>query len=178
LQAAHGAWHRPARLLCATLVLFPLGLNYPALDRSRDYAVEDYARNVLRSMDSGAVLFSSEYWLIASPAYYQQLVEGVRPDVAVLDVGLLGGHWYYDQLEARYPWLIRDSRKEIDAYRVELDKHMRGVVDTGVHNNRLLEMFRSFISQSRAQGRAVYVSQGINSTMLGGYERVPSGMVS
>ena len=77
-----------AGIACLAVALFPLGLNYRALDKSKDFAVEEYALNVLHSMDSGAVFFTNEYQRMAAPAFYLQIVENVRPELE----RYVGGH--------------------------------------------------------------------------------------
>ena len=128
-------------------------------------------------MDSGAVLFSNEYERMGSAAYYLQIVEGYRPDVVVLDIILLGNPWYYGQLAQRYPWLTQASAREIAAYRGELEKYLAGKPDTVAHNRRLADLFNAVIEHSRAAGRPVSVSSGINETAVAAYQRIPSGLV-
>lgn len=177
------AW-RPrgtARILAgacvAVVALCPLAFNYPKLDKSRDTMVDDYARNVLASMDSGAVFFSNEYERLGGPVFYLQNVEGFRKDVAVLDVILLGNPWFYGYLESTHPDLLEASRTEVDAFREELDRLIAGHRDTLVHNARLKAMFEAIIENSRARGRPVYVSGNINPAMIDAYQHAPTGMV-
>ncbi len=162
---------------CALVALFPLALNYTRLDKSHDSLVEDYARNVLNSMDPGSVFFTNEYERMAGPAYYLQLVEGFRTDIAVLDIDLFGNAWYYAQLQARFPWLIANSRETVEAYRAELERFNRDPVDTLTYEAALGAMAIDMIEKSRAAGRHVYVSERINPQIVSGYARLASGMV-
>lgn len=165
------------RILLVAAVLSTPVLNLPRMDKSRDTLVEDYARNMLASADTGAVLFSNEYERFGSPAFYLQNVKGFREDVGVLDIILLGNPWYYAHLEQRVPWLMEDSRNEIDAYRAELDRLIAGTADTATHNARLADMFYAIVERSLAAGRPVYVTSGINLAMLDDFHMVPSGML-
>ena len=88
-----------AGILCAVFIVFPLVLNYHAVDKSRNFILEDYARNILESLEPGALLFTSQYTTLTAIAYYLQQVEGVRTDVLILDTQLLKFPWYYGQLE-------------------------------------------------------------------------------
>jgi len=172
-----GGWRWSARAFCATFVLVPFFLNYGLSDRSHDYMVEEYARNMLNSVDSGGILFSNEYERLAAPAFYLQLVENVRPDVVILDITLLGNPWYYRYLEARYPWLIRKSREPVEAFLAEQENFEHSKIpDTAAYNERVWQMFYSFLDTNYGS-RPVYVSSGINPAVLTGYRRVPSGMV-
>jgi hypothetical protein len=176
LRAARAGWRLPAAVLCGGLFLFPLMSNYPQLDKSRDRAVEEYARNVLGGLDSGAVFFSNEYERLGAPAFYLQIVEGYRRDVVVLDIILLGNPWFYGHLEQRFPWLMEASRPQIEAYRVQVDRYVRGEPDTVRHNAALKAMFLDVIAKTKASGRPVYVSPRINTDVLEGYETVADGM--
>jgi hypothetical protein len=171
------AWRWLGRLLGVVFVIVVLWINYPLSDQSQDYAVEDYAKNMLNSVDSGGILFSNEYERLASPAFYLQLVEKYRPDVVILDITLFANPWYYGHLEMRYPWLIQQSRRSIDDFLTEEDRFSRGKIhDTVAYNAKISEMFKSFLEQNYGK-RPVYVSSGINPAVLVGYQRVPSGMV-
>lgn len=176
-SAARGAWALPVRALCVAAALSPLVLNFSRMDKSGDTLVSDYSRNVLESLDTGAVLFTNEYERLGSPAFYWQIVKGYRSDAAILDIILLGNPWFFPHLEARHPWLMEASRAEITAYREELQRFIEGPADTLAYNARLRAMFQSIIARSRDAGRPVYFTSGINAAEAPGYRLVPSGMV-
>lgn len=162
---------------CLLVALCPLMLNYATLDKKKDSLVEDYARNVLNSMEPGAVFFSNEYERMAGPAFYLQLVEGFRSDVAVLDIVLFGNPWYYPHLEARFPWLLENSRDKVEVYRAELERFIRDPEDTVTYQAAVTAMVVDMIEKSRAMGRPVYVSERVNPEIAAGYGRLASGMV-
>jgi uncharacterized membrane protein len=66
-------------------------------DRSRKTLAPDLARNYLNSCPPNAILFTfgdnDTY-----PLWYAQEVEGVRPDIRILNTSLLGIDWYVNQL--------------------------------------------------------------------------------
>jgi hypothetical protein len=103
-------------LLCAALAFAPLLLNYRAVDQRGNYAVEDYARNVLESASPGAVILAMDWEYVVPVAYYLQLVEGVRPDVSVVSGAMLKFPWYHAQLERQAPDLARAARAESEAF--------------------------------------------------------------
>ena len=81
--------------LCVPLLL--LSRNYRDHDRSGRYMVRDYARNYLESCAPGAILFTygdNDTF----PLWYAQEVEGIRRDIRVVNMGLLGLDWYISQL--------------------------------------------------------------------------------
>ncbi|MFL5578579.1 MAG: protein O-mannosyl-transferase family [Gemmatimonadaceae bacterium] len=107
---------RPRLALAAAAL--PAVLNWRATDR-RDLAEAPVARTfaaaALRSAPPGAVLLASgdndTY-----PLWYLQEVEGVRRDVTVVTVPLLGAPWYRAELARR--WKLLDERSP-DSWRGE-----------------------------------------------------------
>lgn len=176
-KVTQGAIAGPVRVLTIAVALCPLVLNYAALNKNRDSLVNDYARNVLESMDSNAVYFSNEYERLVSPAFYLQNVEGFRKDIVVLDIIMLGNPWYYEHLEQRAPWLMELVRAEITLYRVEVTRFLEGGRDTLGHNRRLTALFHAIVEKSRSAGRPVYISEGINPSLVERYQHAPTGMV-
>ncbi len=77
-----------------------LAQNYRDHDRSGRYMVSDYTRNYLESCPKDAILFTYSD-NDTFPLWYMQEVEGVRPDVRVINIGLLGMDWYISQLNFR-----------------------------------------------------------------------------
>jgi hypothetical protein len=175
-----GDWLRVRTVTVArtaiVLVAFPLGANWHAVDESKNYLVEDYTMNVLSQVDSNALILSYQWdnWLSAS--YYYQFVKGMRPDVAVVDKELLRRSWYLKELENRYPWLIEQSKAEVEAFSNELYKFEHNVVyEAPVIQARFVGMIRRFIERSM-ESRPVYVTGEIEPEFTAGLQRVPVGL--
>ncbi len=93
---AYGAWslselarsRRPSSLVLAAALLMPalmLLRNYPSfVQLSRDRSARQYAEDVLKQAPQGARVLSN--WHYATPFWYLQHVENVRPDVEVVYV--------------------------------------------------------------------------------------------
>ncbi|MCO6460892.1 MAG: DUF2723 domain-containing protein [Saprospiraceae bacterium] len=84
-------------LLSPTLMAFQ---NYDDMGRRGIYASRDYASNFLNSVEPNAIIFTygdnDTY-----PLWYAQEVEGIRPDVRVINLSLIAVDWYIDQQRRR-----------------------------------------------------------------------------
>ncbi len=90
-------------------------------DRSERYIATEFAKNYLESCEKDAILitFGDNDTF---PLWYAQEVEGVRPDIRILNFTLSGMHWYVEQLYNK----VYDSEKcpftlPKDYYRLGLD---------------------------------------------------------
>ncbi len=111
--ARTGARGRYAGIGIAAL---PFLLNYPAVDRSAApdaTAARDSAIRILSPAPARAVVFAygdnDTY-----PVWYAQRVEGIREDVTVVTIPLLGAEWYRAELERRHGLL---SAQDVASWR-------------------------------------------------------------
>lgn len=87
-------------------------------DRSGRYAARDYAINYLESLEPNAIVFCNGD-NDTFPLWYVQEVEGVRPDVRIINLSYLNSTWYTDQqLVQSYdaPPIDIQARREDYAY--------------------------------------------------------------
>jgi len=85
-----------AWVVCAIGVLVPvqmLSQNWDDHDRSGRYAARDYAINYLESLEPNAIIFCNGD-NDTFPLWYAQEVEGVRPDVKIINLSYLSSSWY------------------------------------------------------------------------------------
>ncbi len=66
-------------------------------DRSGRYAARDYAINYLESLEPNAIVFCNGD-NDTFPLWYAQEVEGVRPDVKIVNLSYLNSDWYANQM--------------------------------------------------------------------------------
>lgn len=91
--------------LTLIFLLLPLtlfSLNFNTNNQSNNSFARDYASDIAESVAPNGVLFV-EADLSLFPVWYMQSVEGVRKDIAVLDVDMLMLPWFKGQLKEKYP---------------------------------------------------------------------------
>ena len=66
-------------------------------DRSHRFAARDYAINYLESLEPNAIVFCNGD-NDTFPLWYVQEVEGVRPDVRIINLSYLNSDWYANQM--------------------------------------------------------------------------------
>lgn len=97
-------------ILCAFLLLPLVSLvgNYGALDLSSDHTASKYGTEVLSTLAANAIILTdTDPHTFA--LWYFRYVEGVRPDVAILNATLLHYDWYRESVRWLYPHLAIPS---------------------------------------------------------------------
>ncbi len=84
-----GVWRRVAMLALAAWTLAGAAWNYPLVDRSTDHQPRIWASDFLDALPAGSLVFGR--WQTAGPLQYLILIDGVRPDVQVIDRFLISG---------------------------------------------------------------------------------------
>lgn len=84
------------------IIFIQLYLNFPKIDRSNDYVIEDYAKEVLNHIPSDKILLTSDWPLFAAPSFYLQYALGYRKDVEVLGVEMLPIPSYKIDVKKKY----------------------------------------------------------------------------
>ncbi len=88
-----------AAIACVLGLIVPLQMvsqTWDDHDRSGRYAARDYAVNYLESLEPNAIVFCNGD-NDTFPLWYAQEVEGVRPDVKIINLSYLNSDWYANQ---------------------------------------------------------------------------------
>ncbi|NOZ36217.1 MAG: DUF2723 domain-containing protein [Chlorobi bacterium] len=87
-------------LLTLPIPVLMASQNWDDHDRSDRYTARDFAEDYLNSCEKNAILFTygdNDTF----PLWYLQEVEGVRTDIKVVNLSLLGADWYIDQVRRK-----------------------------------------------------------------------------
>lgn len=98
-RARHSRWIAPtAAALAVVLVAF----RFASMDHHRDRLAASYGAEILRAAPPGAVLFTKGD-LITNSVRYAQVASGMRADVRVIDLELLGFAWEVERVRTAHP---------------------------------------------------------------------------
>ena len=89
-----------AALACLLGIIVPIQMvsqTWDDHDRSGRYAARDFAINYLYSLEPNAIVFCNGD-NDTFPLWYAQEVEGVRPDVKIINLSYLNSDWYANQM--------------------------------------------------------------------------------
>ena len=89
-----------ASIACLGVPIIMCQQNWNDHDRSGRYTARDFAYNYLNSCAPNAILFTNGD-NDTFPLWYAQEVEGIRTDVRVCNLSLLGTDWYVDQMKRK-----------------------------------------------------------------------------
>ena len=158
------------------VVIAELSANWPEVDASSNYLVQDYTETILNNLKPNAIIISYQWDYFVAASYYFQYIKHVRDDVTVIDKELLRRSWYYLQMKKNHPALYEKSKTEIGSFLEELYKFEHETpYDPAVIEARYNRMIDSFIDHN-IDSVAVYVTSEIESHLASHYRRVPEGL--
>ncbi|KAF4795823.1 Transmembrane protein [Turdus rufiventris] len=99
-----GTWLLPCLewIPALALVASQLWANYSTCDQSNNYVVDKFARNLLSSMPTGAVILLRGD-LPGNALRYLHYCEGMRPDITLVDQEMMTYQWYLPKLAKHLP---------------------------------------------------------------------------
>ncbi|NXT35965.1 TM260 protein, partial [Pelecanoides urinatrix] len=89
-------------LSALALVASQVWANYSACDQSNNYVVDKFAKNLLSSMPTGAVVLLRGD-LPGNALRYVHYCEGMRPDITLVDQEMMTYEWYLPKLAKHLP---------------------------------------------------------------------------
>jgi len=153
-------------LLLLFLPLAPYGALHQEVNHRGDWRAYDWGKNVLESLEKGAILISETSF----PLWYLQYVEGIRPDVIIIERLMIdhSSPWYLRQIKGKHHGLdvsprlsspdIRDwiSNQEfnypVDSRLVPIDK------DKGPTKEIIQSAIINYLITHNIKERPIYLS--------------------
>ncbi len=165
---------RVAQILIVFCLAFPAISNavghLSQANRAGDRFAETFAREVLRTLPSNALVLQS-LWDLQSPAIYLQEVEGYRRDVILIDINLMQRRWYVEQLWRYRPEVVANCERERDSFLKELELFEAGQpYEAGRIEQAFVAFHDSLISKNLTR-RPVY----LRFTAESGHPRIGAG---
>lgn len=125
--------------------------NWDDHDRSGRYVARDFAYNYLNTCDENAIIFTNGD-NDTFPLWYAQEVEGIRTDVRIANLSLLGTDWYTEQMK----W--KANKSEPLPISMEFDKFVQGTRDLVYVVDRInepveLKKLMDFVGSDKAETR-------------------------
>jgi len=113
-------------IVVLALPVTSVAVNYANSTREGDWIAHGYASNMLNSCEENAIIFTNGD-NDTFPLWFLQEVEGIRKDVAVVNLSLLNTPWYWMQLkhgENKVPLAISDEEISQMTYGRMLDEEL------------------------------------------------------
>ncbi|MGB9702660.1 MAG: DUF2723 domain-containing protein [Candidatus Kapaibacteriota bacterium] len=109
------------------LFILNLVINFSENDHSEDFYVKEYTRNLLNNIDTNAIVISSQWDYFVGPFMYEQIVEGTRKDIILLEKELMRRTWYPLQFNRMHPEIYGKAKKEFQEFEEILEKFESGL---------------------------------------------------
>ncbi len=164
-------------LAVVTLIVVTGFINSEKVNENKMSLVEEYSKDMFSSIEENGIVLSFQWDYFVSASYYLQHVEGYRPDVVIIDKELLRRTWYYQQLRNQYPWLIEQSKSELDEFMKELIRFENDLpYDSRNIEFRYTSLIHSFVEKNW-NTRPIYCSPEIEQQYINIYQKAPSGLI-
>lgn len=121
-----------------------------------NYFAVDLTTEVLRTLSPNALVLQGN-WDLESPYIYLHHVEGVRPDVVMLDLNLLQRPWYVRQGQRTHPDVFAGAEKQIDDFCREVAPFEAGKPFEGRRIETAYVAMLDTIISKQARCRPVYI---------------------
>lgn len=145
--------------------------------RRGDRYVRTYAGELLERLPDSAILLSRHWDIVVSPLLYMQQVEGLRPDVTVVDPELLRRSWYFPQLRRADPTLLAPIEDRVEPFLEDLRRFEAG---EPYDPARIEQRYRALIAgifEAHRSTRPVLHTPDVESSFYGTWFGVPEALV-
>lgn len=165
--------------------------NFKENNESKNYFVENYTENVMKSVKANSIIISSQWDFFVSASWYYQNVAGMYQDIAVIDKELLRRTWYLREMRKHHPDIYNNCKTEFELYEIELVKFENETdrytkPKTQQDSQDLLKIRTAFLNLMNSiveknPDRNVYISFEIEDVkgerFAEKYQRIPEGIL-
>jgi tetratricopeptide (TPR) repeat protein len=155
-------------ILCAVSLV----RNIRLVDKSDNRLAYYFGMNFLNGVEHGAFALTKS-WDLYSPVIYLQVLEGVRPDVTMVDYELMRRSWYVETLSKRPLGHSDRTQRAMNEFRKEVVYFEKGeFYDASSLEARFREMLNSLLADALERG-SVYVDYRDEVHLAVDHKRVP-----
>lgn len=107
-------------IVIASAILLPLSvgaINFEKNNQKEVFVYDDYTQALLNQAEPNALIFTKQWDYFIASSYYYQLVNKLRPDVAVIDKELLRRSWYLNMIQDSKPEVLAVANNEIGVFK-------------------------------------------------------------
>ncbi len=177
-----------AALIIPGILLFS---NFKENNESKNYFVENYTDNVMKSVRPNSIIISTQWDFFVSASWYYQNVSGMYKGISVIDKELLRRTWYLREMRKHFPDIYNNCKMEFELYEAELIKFENETdrytkPKTQQDNQDLLRIRTTFLSLLNAiieknPERNIYLSFEVEDVkgerFAEQYQRIPEGLL-
>ena len=170
-------------LVALALPVVAVGLNFNDQDLSDHTAVDAYTEWTIANAEPNAIIFTRQWDYLCSAFWYKQTVEGVRPDIAMIDKELFRRTWYTPYLQQLYPNVMKGAQVAIDNYTPWLEQFENDSEAFNANPRNGAEIQKRFVAMLNAiidnnPDRPIYMTLELVNEEPGfavGYDAIPVG---
>jgi hypothetical protein len=164
---------QPAAAMAVLLVAMTAAFNCADSNENGNTLVEDMTVNMLETLPEDALILSAQWDFWVSGSFYMQAVEGLRPDVLVIDPELLRRSWYLEQLHTTHPDFMEQFKEEETRFREHLYKFENKLpYDNAAIDSTYRGLTQAMIDKS-IDRRPVFVTGDVDPRYAERYSSVP-----
>lgn len=157
------------------LVITAGAFNYSECDNSKNVANAEYTSNTLNTVEQNSILLCYDWSYQYSGSFYYQLVEGIRPDVKVINVKFLSVPWYLETVRKFYPDIYEGFKPQAEEYIAVYEQ------DEKIKSPKLAALVKAFLESARKKYTLnltidLVLSKEMTS-LLAPYKLSPNGLV-